>query len=71
MSSSNSYISNQNPTDLCYCGLPARIRTSNTLDNPGRRFRVCHKSNSLYSSGPKCSFWEWIDPEPVVMKINI
>ncbi|KAL6529054.1 hypothetical protein OROHE_014798 [Orobanche hederae] len=47
MSSSNSYISNQNRTDLCYCGLPARIRTSNTLDNPGRRFRVCHKSNSL------------------------
>ena len=22
-------------------------------------------------SGPKCSFWEWIDPEPVVMKIKI
>ncbi|KAK1388780.1 hypothetical protein POM88_016958 [Heracleum sosnowskyi] len=62
MSSSNSYSSNQNRSDLCYCGLPARIRTSNTLDNPGRRFR---------SSGPKCSFWEWIDPEPVVMKIKI
>lgn len=28
--------------------------------------------NSLFkSSGPKCSFWEWIDPEPVVMKIKI
>ncbi|KAI3810589.1 hypothetical protein L1987_20210 [Smallanthus sonchifolius] len=51
----------------CYCGLPARIRTSYTHENPKRRFQVCLKSNS----GPRCSLWEWIDPKPIKLKLNI
>ncbi|KAB1212574.1 hypothetical protein CJ030_MR5G023518 [Morella rubra] len=48
---------------LCFCGMKARMRTSRTEGNPGRRFFGCPR----YSSGQRhlaCNFFEWIDPAP-------
>nr|KAJ0227789.1 hypothetical protein LSAT_V11C100013280 [Lactuca sativa] len=49
MSSSSSSISSKRnvefqPENPCYCGLPSRVRTSRTKDNPGKKFRLCPNS---------------------------
>nr|KAJ0185893.1 hypothetical protein LSAT_V11C900504830 [Lactuca sativa] len=63
-SSSSSISSKRNvefqPENPCYCGLPSRVRTSRTKDNPGKKFRLC--PNSM-NEGPICKFWEWLEPE--------
>ncbi|XP_050233083.1 uncharacterized protein LOC126681579 [Mercurialis annua] len=41
---------------LCDCGTPARVQTSTTEKNPGRRFYCCPKPNN-----PDCKFFQWID----------
>ncbi|XP_074570430.1 uncharacterized protein LOC141827046 [Curcuma longa] len=46
-------------TPKCRCGLLAKIITSWTADNPGRRFAIC----SLYENEGGCGFWAWIDDE--------
>ena len=40
----------------CYCGLTAKLRTSRTPTNPGRKFRGCGK---LVSASDRCEFLEW------------
>lgn len=40
----------------CHCGMTARLRTSNTASNPGRKFRGCGK---LVSDPTKCNFFAW------------
>ncbi|CAB4263096.1 unnamed protein product [Prunus armeniaca] len=42
---------------VCWCGKNARIRTSWTISNPGRRFAVCAKGRG------GCDFWVWYDVE--------
>ncbi|KAL8491687.1 hypothetical protein ACS0TY_023330 [Phlomoides rotata] len=42
------------------CGMEARIRTSWTKFNPGRRFYGCRASRV---NGGGCSFFEWLDEE--------
>ncbi|PIN26130.1 DNA topoisomerase [Handroanthus impetiginosus] len=39
----------------CFCENLARVRTSWTKDNPGRRFLSCENRNG------GCSFYEWED----------
>ncbi|XP_074561889.1 uncharacterized protein LOC141818267 [Curcuma longa] len=46
-------------TPKCRCGLLAKIITSWTDDNPGRRFAIC----SLHENEGGCGFWTWIDDE--------
>nr|KAJ0226851.1 hypothetical protein LSAT_V11C100033880 [Lactuca sativa] len=48
------------PENPCYCRLPSRVQTSRTKDNPGKKFRLY--PNSM-NEGPKCKFWEWLEPE--------
>ncbi|CAI9271851.1 unnamed protein product [Lactuca saligna] len=70
-SSSSSISSKRNvefqPENPCYCGLPSRVRTSRTKDNPGKKFRLC--PNSM-NEGPKCKFWEWLEPETPENEVN-
>ncbi|CAI9289515.1 unnamed protein product [Lactuca saligna] len=70
-SSSSSISSKQNaefqPENPCYCGLPSRVRTSRTKDNPGKKFRLC--PNSM-NEGPKCKFWEWLEPKTPENEVN-
>ena len=42
----------------CACGSRLEARTSETVDNPGRRFYTCHRS---------CRFgtFVWVEPKPV------
>ncbi|CAH1413084.1 unnamed protein product [Lactuca virosa] len=47
-----------NDPKTCDCGFPARILTSTTPKNPGRRFMVCNEG--------KCKYWKWLDVEPVM-----
>ncbi|CAL9005117.1 unnamed protein product [Prunus brigantina] len=42
---------------VCWCGKNARIQTSWTILNPGRRFVVCAKGRG------GCDFWVWYDVE--------
>ncbi|BFG15065.1 hypothetical protein CerSpe_013390 [Prunus speciosa] len=42
---------------VCCCGMNARILTSWTISNPGRRFVVCAKGRG------GCDFWVWYDME--------
>ncbi|CAI9304460.1 unnamed protein product [Lactuca saligna] len=69
--SSSSISSKQNaefqPKNPCYCGLPSRVRTSRTKDNPGKKIRLC--PNSM-NEGPKCKFWEWLEPETPENEVN-
>ncbi|XP_074586926.1 uncharacterized protein LOC141842833 [Curcuma longa] len=46
-------------TPKCRCGLTAKIITSWTVDNPGRRFAIC----SLFENEGGCGFWTWVDDE--------
>lgn len=40
----------------CKCGLTAKLRTSKTSNNPGRKFRGCGK---LVSATDRCDFFVW------------
>ncbi|KAL1824550.1 hypothetical protein ACET3Z_011328 [Daucus carota] len=42
---------------LCFCGKQARVYTSWTLKNPGRRFYTCSTPKEIQG----CHFFEWID----------
>ncbi|CAH9137507.1 unnamed protein product [Cuscuta epithymum] len=42
----------------CYCGIPAKILTSWTNDNPGRRFLACSRGTCAC-----CNMFEWLDEE--------
>ncbi|CAL9023401.1 unnamed protein product [Prunus brigantina] len=42
---------------VCWCGKNARIQTSWTISNPGRRFAMCAKGRG------GCDFWVWYDVE--------
>nr|KAJ0218386.1 hypothetical protein LSAT_V11C300148630 [Lactuca sativa] len=72
MDVSSSYITSKRnvefkPENPCYCGLPSRIRTSRTKDNPGKNFRLCPNSMNEW---PKCKFWEWLEPETPENEVN-
>ncbi|CAL9224882.1 unnamed protein product [Arabidopsis halleri] len=43
--------------NLCRCGLPAKIVTSWTDNNPGRRFFGC----PLFKKGRHCDYFDWFD----------
>ncbi|CAL8100542.1 unnamed protein product [Prunus armeniaca] len=45
----------------CHCGKLARMQTSWTSSNPGRRFLVCPKSKGRGEKG--CRFFQWFDAE--------
>ncbi|KAL4566739.1 hypothetical protein LXL04_030862 [Taraxacum kok-saghyz] len=57
----------------CGCGLPSRIWTSRTEDNPEKKFRAC--SNRWAPNQKKCHFWQWVDEdkgtEPIELKLSI
>lgn len=42
----------------CHCGLTAKLRTSQTTANPGRKYRGCGK---LVSDPTKCNWFQWED----------
>ncbi|CAH9067921.1 unnamed protein product [Cuscuta europaea] len=44
---------------ICACGIPLKMLTSWTDDNPGRRFLTC---STLKGNGG-CKMFEWVDPE--------
>ncbi|PWA53054.1 zinc finger, GRF-type [Artemisia annua] len=48
----------------CYCSLRARIRTSWTPLNPGRRFYCCPKPD-------ECGFFHWFDPPMCARAVTI
>ncbi|GER28415.1 GRF zinc finger containing protein [Striga asiatica] len=41
----------------CWCGKRAKIVTSWTVDNPGRRYQTCAIGKPL-----GCTYWSWLDP---------
>ncbi|KAK0597528.1 hypothetical protein LWI29_026214 [Acer saccharum] len=43
----------------CDCGLDAKLRTSTTVRNPGRRFYGCPNFVNGYVKG--CGYFEWVD----------
>ncbi|KAL4588341.1 hypothetical protein LXL04_001225 [Taraxacum kok-saghyz] len=45
--------------NCCWCGLPSRIWTSKTENNPDKRFRAC--PNRWKPTQENCSFWQWVD----------
>ncbi|KAB2015962.1 hypothetical protein ERO13_D08G061401v2 [Gossypium hirsutum] len=45
---------------VCYYGNPAKLNTSWSNDNPGRRFFRCKKFGSGF--GKPCRFFIWFDP---------
>ncbi|KAL4311510.1 hypothetical protein GQ457_01G005740 [Hibiscus cannabinus] len=49
-----------NSSPLCYCGVPAALRTSWTKDNPGRRFFGCPNFQKKIRN---CRFFKWFDAE--------
>ncbi|XP_042957585.1 uncharacterized protein LOC122294972 [Carya illinoinensis] len=56
-SSFETHTSNIMPT--CICGSAAKLRTSNTLRNPGRSFFGCSKYNT--KGLPHCNYFKWAD----------
>jgi hypothetical protein len=50
LSSGSSSVGRAKKSYLCFCSLPAPIKTSWTEDNPGRRFWGCASYNSRVSS---------------------
>ncbi|KAB1215754.1 hypothetical protein CJ030_MR4G020416 [Morella rubra] len=63
MSSSSISSASETPVSfvLCYCGIEAKMRTSWTEKNPGRRFFGCLRYGLVM--GPRCcEFFEWVDP---------
>ncbi|KAE9467288.1 hypothetical protein C3L33_00795, partial [Rhododendron williamsianum] len=57
-SSSTNYHSSPNPSVMCLCGIRAPLRTSNSEDNPGRRFFGCIN----YKEYNGCTYFDWFDP---------
>ncbi|KAL0360354.1 UNVERIFIED_CONTAM: hypothetical protein Sradi_3719900 [Sesamum radiatum] len=55
-SSSSEATNNGDEEVLCYCGKRAKMRTSWTKDNPGRRFYNCSIGRG------NCAFFAWEDP---------
>ncbi|TYH24821.1 hypothetical protein ES288_A03G120100v1 [Gossypium darwinii] len=45
---------------VCCCGNPAKINTSWSNDNPGRRFFGCKKFGNGFQK--PCWFFTWFDP---------
>ncbi|MBA0604749.1 hypothetical protein Godav_017391 [Gossypium davidsonii] len=45
---------------MCYGGNPAKLNTSWSNDNPGRRFFWCEKFGSGFRK--PCQFFTWLDP---------
>ncbi|KAB2010146.1 hypothetical protein ES319_D10G216700v1 [Gossypium barbadense] len=45
---------------VCYCGNAAKLNTSWSNDNPGRRFFGCKKFGSGFKK--QCLFFSWFDP---------
>ncbi|KAL8530920.1 hypothetical protein ACS0TY_007807 [Phlomoides rotata] len=60
MSSCSSFSNVAGRLVLCDCGIEARLRTSWTKLNPGRRFYGCR---AWRVNGGGCSFFEWLDDE--------
>ncbi|KAL8536206.1 hypothetical protein ACS0TY_011735 [Phlomoides rotata] len=58
MSSTSSFSSAVSRNRFCFCQQEARVHTSWTVDNPGRRFFGCRfwKVN-----GGGCNFFKWLD----------
>ncbi|KAK1389597.1 hypothetical protein POM88_017775 [Heracleum sosnowskyi] len=56
---------------VCDCGLRARMYTSWSLKNPGRRFYICSKTSDI-----RCDYFEWYDRgfegrhEEVIIHLN-
>lgn len=46
--------------EKCKCGIPAKIVTSWTHDNPGRKFYVC-KFSDYHSGREGCGYFGWHD----------
>ncbi|KAK1584609.1 hypothetical protein Q3G72_034429 [Acer saccharum] len=47
----------------CDCGLDAKLRTSTTIRNPGRRFYGC--PNFVNGNVKRCGYFEWVDSSSV------
>ncbi|KAB1212735.1 hypothetical protein CJ030_MR3G018224 [Morella rubra] len=47
---------------LCFYELKARMMTSKTRGNPGRRFFDCSQYSNSSLRHLACNFFEWIDP---------
>ncbi|KAL8529914.1 hypothetical protein ACS0TY_004739 [Phlomoides rotata] len=60
MSSCSSFSNAPGSLVSCDCGMEARIRTSWTKFNPGRRFYGCR---AWRVNGGGCSFFQWADDE--------
>ncbi|KAG8480253.1 hypothetical protein CXB51_024807 [Gossypium anomalum] len=45
---------------VCYCGNQAKLNTSWSNDNPGRRFFGCKEFGSAFRK--PCRFFSWFDP---------
>ncbi|GAB2273066.1 hypothetical protein Dimus_007874 [Dionaea muscipula] len=61
---SSHYKSAGNIQLVCRCDLPVRHLTSNTKDNPFRRFYKCRNN--------QCDTWDWMDDElPIRVKRGI
>ncbi|KAK3224989.1 hypothetical protein Dsin_004851 [Dipteronia sinensis] len=43
----------------CNCGLAAKLKTSTTVRNPGRRFYGC--PNFVKGNIKRCGYFEWVD----------
>ncbi|XP_056682645.1 uncharacterized protein [Spinacia oleracea] len=48
----------------CYCGIPSKMLTSWTTDNPGRKFLTC-KFSDVHTGRKGCGWFYWVDPDVV------
>ncbi|TYH06939.1 hypothetical protein E1A91_A08G182400v1 [Gossypium mustelinum] len=53
---------------VCYCGNPAKLNTSWSNDNPGRRFFGRKKFSSGFRK--PCRFFSWFDP-PLTPRLRV
>ncbi|KAG8482721.1 hypothetical protein CXB51_024032 [Gossypium anomalum] len=53
---------------VCYCGNPAKLNTSWSNDNPGRRFFGCKKFSSAFRK--PCRFFSLFDP-PLTPRLRV
>ncbi|KAL8457714.1 hypothetical protein ACS0TY_035544 [Phlomoides rotata] len=59
MSSTSSFLTSPvGRYAICFCRQEARVRTSWTVDNPGRRFFGCR---FWKVDGGGCNFFKWLD----------
>ncbi|RYR38752.1 hypothetical protein Ahy_A09g043935 [Arachis hypogaea] len=50
----------------CFCGERPSLRTSSTVENPGRRFWGCVN----YQIGEGCGYFAWAEPEGLKNKAS-